>query len=169
MLHREKTSMKNLTAILLLYFATLNGSSFQMSEQPSLRVGLIKIWLGMSKTEFQRAVSTAGYVANEVGGSTAVIDDQENPTLSFTVRFKAGRISYASRPWRTKSKDDFEAIIGALTTLDGKTCVISHRPVNEPNVNLDRILVDCGVHSVLIENGKLATSLFSEVSDQIGR
>jgi hypothetical protein len=161
--------MKNLMAILLLYFGTLSGSSFQTPEQPTMRIGTMKIWLGMSKVDFQKALSAAGYVATEVGGSTVVIDDQKNPSVSFTVRFKAGRVSYASRPWRTKSRDDFEAIMGALTTLDGRTCVVSHEPVNEPDINLDRVLIDCGVHSVLIENGKLNTSLFSEVSDQMGR
>jgi len=172
--------MKAILAVLFLAAAisTLpqKANHYPPQNRVSLQLGIVTVWLGMPKSEFMTAAKAAGYNVNDRPG----LDNQVLMTLEsgreitqlYTISFnKARLLKYASRVWPDTNQSPYEAMLGALKTVDGQHCNISHQPLNTPQSNLDRVLVDCDSgRSLLISYGKLALSptSFGAVDERIG-
>jgi hypothetical protein len=88
--------------------------------------------------------------------------------LAFT---KAGFLKYTSRTWPDNNGSPYEAVLGALTTIDGQSCNIQHDKLNTPRDKLDRVFITClSGRSILITYGKMSVfpNSFGSVSERIG-
>jgi hypothetical protein len=144
----------------------------QKSSHVTLELGTVPVWLGMPKSEVMAALSEAGY-------KVLVDDTKENSIFVtagtalghrlYTIRFnKAGRLIYADRPWHNSDKNSFESILGALETVDGQRCTVSHQPLNTPELKLDRIFIFCdSSRTILITHGKALGTTESSVYERI--
>lgn len=160
--------MKSLIAVLLI-FTALTTAAAQTGQRVTLELGNVTVWLGMPKVDVLSACAAAGYTAieNKDDGSINILTGTTKAGRLYSVRFTAGRVSYAGRSWSSNGKDELDAVLGALATLDGKNCTVSHEPTNEPDTQLNRVLIVCGSRSVLIVTGKISGIAVADVFERI--
>ena len=173
--------MKAMLAVLFLAAAVIPTLPQRAKQYPpqnrlSLQLGTVTVWLGMPKSEFMTAAKAAGYNVNDRPGLDnevlMTLESGREITQLYPISFnKAGLLKYASRGWPDTNKSPYEAMLGALKSVDGQHCNISHEPLNTPQENLDRVLVYCDSgRSILITYGKLSISpaSFGAVDERIG-
>jgi hypothetical protein len=149
--------MKILCAMLaLLSVGAVSGAQKPpASEGRSLRIGLVTVWLGMSKAELQAELS--GTAQELTAGDTyGVLTFAGHPEGD--VRFRNGVVTSASRNWLTGGSDGVEALIGAIDsfTQEGlRACVISHRTDSSPSMHFELATIQCGAKRLVIRKGKI--------------
>lgn len=158
-------------AFLLMLSLLLHPAVPHTQEAASLEFGSITVWLGMSRAEVLKACAAAGYqtMDDKEHQITYIFTNKSKVNFrAFSVAFKAERVTFASRSWYSGAKDGFEAVLGALAILDGQHCSVTHEPVNKPEVKADRVLVSCGVRSVLVLKGTAGSDQIADVIERIG-
>lgn len=173
--------MKAILAVSFLAAAVIptlsqRATQYQPQNRVSLQLGTVTVWLGMSRSEFMAAAKGAGYEVNARSGlDNEVLMTRESGreiTQLYPISFNnAGFLRYASREWPDTNQSPYEAMLGALKTVDGQHCTVSHQPLNTPQQNLDRVFIYCDSgRSLLITYGKLSVSptSFGAVDERIG-
>jgi hypothetical protein len=162
--------MKSLIAGLV--FLTALTTVAQTRQKVTLELGSVTVWLGMPKADVLSACAAAGYRATEVKDNGDVFISITTGTARsdqvYAVKVRGGRVIYADREWYSSERDAWESVLGALATLDGKNCLLSHQPVNKPESQMNRVFLLCGPRSVLITNGKRNGVAVSDVWERIG-
>lgn len=158
--------MKHALVVLFLAAAAIPTlpTTQQRPNRVSLELGPVTVWLGMPKNEFMAAAKAAGYKVYDSGSKDGdvvmTLEHGSQITKTYTLRFdNSGLLNYASREWPDTNRSPYEAMLGALKTVDGQHCTISHQPLNNPNNNLDRVFVFCDSgRTLLIMYGKISVS-----------
>jgi hypothetical protein len=129
----------------------------------------VKLRLGMTK----------GQVTDRLAGSeiTKVNDDdwivaasgKSGPLL----RFRNGRLTFASRDWPTYDNDIGEALFGAVTALNQEgfsACTVTADIKADPTATLHRVLIACGEKSLLIVRANFSGSgkSYNTVDENLG-
>jgi hypothetical protein len=138
------------------------ASSAQTGTQPrqtvsqprtELELGSVTVWLGMAEPDALRQFQAVGYqVSSE---STEVSKLVRNGSDVYSVWFKQGKLTFAERDWSTK-KGVMAAVLSALASLENqgsKNCTINHQPLRKPNVDTDRVFIECDQRSVELTDG----------------
>jgi hypothetical protein len=173
--------MKAILAVLFIAAAVIptlpQRANHTQQNRVSLDLGPVTVWLGMPKTEFLSVAKEAGYKTTDFGvkegakENDVVMSSGEKITGTYySLRFnKAGLLTYADRRWPDDDKSPYEAVMGALNTVDGQKCTVSRQPLSEPNYNLDRIFLFCDKsRSILLTYGRVhGFDASGEVSERI--
>jgi hypothetical protein len=155
-------------ALALLSVCALSGAQ---GQPPVLQIGLVKIHLGMSKTELQNEISgtaqgdaTVHHTGDELGSSVFVITENtwnvgtpRGDDHAGEIRFRTGRVVYAEREWLLKDSDAVDAILGAIDSFQEgghRACVISRDTLSDPDATYERAWIDCGTRRLLIKRRK---------------
>ncbi len=156
--------------IIVLLFLLAVTAVAQTSAPTSLELGRLKVHLGMSRAEVVSGAAKLGYTVHEdeaTGFATITNDETDGPACS--VRFKGGRLVYATRSWKNGQNDDWRALTGALSTVDGRICHVFSSRKSEPGVDTTRYFLDCGEHSLYIEDSIYGSGLrVNDVGEIIG-
>jgi hypothetical protein len=153
----------------LLFTISANMPSQQSKPRVSLDLGSVNVWLGMSKAEVLNAVHKVGYrtIDELTDGKAMITSGDVGKGPYYTVKFTADRLSYAERSWFSDNQP-FDAVLGALSTVSGKSCDIQDDPKMTPEMNIRRIYIYCGERSILILKGTLGKNAMADVFERIG-
>jgi hypothetical protein len=165
-------------SVVLLAFVVLVVSVLPVDAQikearTSMELGSVTVWLGMPKQEVVRRCASAGYSApDETNGRIFDTDDLKKVTADskvFIVKFKNGRLSFASRDWYSSKASEFGAVIGALEQFKDTRagCSVVHDQDKSPDAEFERVFITCGLRTVLIKVGKVYGESFADVWEQI--
>jgi hypothetical protein len=154
---------------LFVVAAVLSSPAQANHERTTLYLGGVTVWLGMPESEARHRFSGTGYKV--LDGPITVVT---NGTDSYLVKFKQGRLIYASRDWYNPDQgDELDAVLGALGALaeygkDGG-CTVNRRLIRDPRTSFDDILIFCGDRSVAIGKGTLGSKESKiDISERIG-
>jgi len=154
--------------LLAVLTATLGFAQTPRVTKVDMQIGALTVWLGMPKGDALALFKAQGYKQTDMGDQTYY--EIRDGTLS-TIGFKGDRLSYATRSWRSKENDDLASVIAVLTELSSKhqeQCTLRADTLREPDMNSERLFVDCGRRGVLIAKGTIAGTKFAEVMEYIG-
>jgi hypothetical protein len=120
-------------------------------QPPALRIGLVEVRLGESKTELQNESSDLDVlkvtdILWEVG--TPGGDDHAG-----TIIFTNGYVTYADREWLLKGSNAVDAILGAIDSFQQeglRACVISHDTLPSPSAPTERATLNCGAKQLVV-------------------
>ena len=155
-----------LVAVLCLSLSPY-GFAQSYDDKVALDLGTVTVWLGMPQQEVLSKFEAASYRVQPVTDTTVVLNGER----VYIVKFTAGRLSYADRDWMGKDAHSIDAVIGALGALaqyHGSPCELSHDPLAQPELSVDRIFISCGKRSVLIIKGKFQGNDTVDVYERIG-
>ncbi len=167
--------MKHQLVLAMLLLTGLAASNAQTNPRVELELGSVTVWLGMSKALAEKQLTEAGYRVVEGAGTDWMIwEDGTEKGRWYSVQFRAGKLSYADRQWWLKGQDPFEAVLAALSALSEKAripCFIMNVPLNKPDQQGDRIVIQCGQRSVLLMLASFGPSFPKDraVLERIGR
>ena len=141
-------------------------------QKVSLEIGTVTIWLGMPRQDVVRRCADVGY--------KQVFSDPQSILLQggdglYNTHFVGGKLVYASREWYSSDsdKDAFQSTVAALSYLADEehptSCHITHEPLSDPSMSMDRIFINCGQRSFLLATGKVNGKEVSGVTEQIGQ
>lgn len=139
MAHLERTRGVILALALLIAFPCV------AQNRVSLDVASVTVWLGMPKSDAMKKFSEAGYKVVDNGDAIMV----SSPGDVHFLTFRHGALIFANRDWYINEYiDEAQAVMGALSALAEKTktnaCTVSHDPISEPGISIDRIFISCG-------------------------
>jgi hypothetical protein len=166
----------------LLSVCALSGAQQQTS---SLQIGLVKVRLGMLKTELQNEISGTGEgdavvhrTGDKLGNNVFVITENmwnigtpRGDDHAGDIRFRNGRVVYADREWLLKDSDAVDAILGAIDSFQQgglHACVISRDTLPDPDATYERAWIDCGARRLLITKAKIKGQEFRSITESIG-
>jgi hypothetical protein len=144
---RKMTHLQGTRGVILA-LALLTAFPCVAQNRVSLDVGPVTVWLGMLKSDAIKKYSEAGYKVLD-NGDALMLSSNGNVTLLI---FQHNSLIFASRDWSVgESPDEAQAVIGAVSALAEKTktnaCTVSHDPLSEPGISVDRVFIQCG-HTV---------------------
>jgi|NGEPerStandDraft_6_1074524.scaffolds.fasta_scaffold99585_2 hypothetical protein len=158
-----------------IFIAILVSAGFTQTadRQITLDLGHVTVWLGMPEQETRKRFSSAGYKVIDAPLTVAPLTVVTDGVDAYLVRFKQGRLIYASRGWyNSKQGDELDAILGALGALADKAknadCTVAHDSTKNPDTSYDRIFVWCGDRSVRIGKGKIGGKEVLDIAENIG-
>jgi hypothetical protein len=149
-----------MTAVILLSAVAVSA---QTSQKVSLELGIVTVYLGEPKAEVVSACADVGFKAVETYNGLAV----SGGGTAYPVHIKNGRVTQAFRSW-SKGRDEVDALLGALATLDGKECIVSHKSVDTPDMQVNQARVVCGPRFVVLSRGNMAGKASTDVFEGIG-
>lgn len=175
--------MKILCVVLaLLSVGAVSGAQ----EGPlSLQIGLVKVRLGMPRTELESQISgtvesdvVVHHTGDELGSNVLVITQNawnigtpRGDDHAGEVRFRNDRVVYAEREWLLKGSDPVDAILEAIDSFQREglhACVISRDTLPEPGATYERAWIDCGTRRLLIMKTKVRDQEFRSITENIG-
>jgi hypothetical protein len=124
--------MRYTLVILFLAAAVIPSVPQRTNQIPinrvSMDLGSVTVWLGMSKAELTSTAKASGYnVGDRPGLDNEMMMWRENNgqiTQMYLLAFtKTGLLKYASRTWPDDNVNPYEAVLGALETIDGQTAI----------------------------------------------
>jgi hypothetical protein len=141
----------------------------QISGQPELEIGAVRVSLGMSQEQAQSKFSEFGYkIENGVAPDTWIIHAGDRYGQ---VTFRSGRLVYASREWAASDEDGLRSVLNALTTFvqEGATsCSVSNHSFVSPGTAVDSVFISCGDRDLHLLNGNAQGSAVKHVLESIG-
>lgn len=165
------------SVVLLAFAVALVVSGLALNAQvkearTSMELGSVTVWLGMPKQEVVRRCASAGYSVNDTNDLIFDTNDPKKATADskwFGVKFKNGRLSFASREWYSSKASPFGAAIGALEQLKDTHagCSVVHDQDKSPDAEFERVFITCGFRTVLIKVGKMYGEPVADVWEQI--
>jgi hypothetical protein len=141
----------NLAILFLLMVVT---SAFAQPRVPaSLELGKLKVRLGMSKAEIISAATKLGYKVHEdeTSGYVSIVNSENGGDYPYSAKFVGGRLVYATRSWKEGQRDEWRALMGALSTVENQSCRVHTAHQSKPGFNYNAYFLDCGEHSVYVE------------------
>lgn len=139
-------------------------------NEVTLELGSVTVWLGMPRQEAVKQLSKASYTllnSRSEDFLIPVVDGSRNAVG--LVRFTSDRLSYASRSWGTCERDCLETVLTVLGQV-AKTpgvCSVENDPRASPDLTVNRILVKCGQHGILMLKGKYLGKETADVEEFI--
>jgi hypothetical protein len=129
----------------ILALTVLTAFPCVAQNRVSLDVGSVTVWLGMPKSDAMKKFSEAGFKVVDSGDGLMV----SSPGNVHFLTFRHNSLIFANRDWYVSgSTDEAQAVMGALSALAAKTktnaCTVSHDPISEPGISVDRIFISCG-------------------------
>jgi hypothetical protein len=150
--------------ILFLFSRQLNS---QQASKAYIEIGGTKLRLGMTKADV--AEKLAGVVITKDKEDFWLIGAEKS--ISQSLQFTNGRLSYASRYWPTFDNDILEAFYGAVTYLNNEgysTCKVNADSKLEPNEKLQRVWIRCGEKTILVARASLDGKTYNTVDEMLG-
>lgn len=161
--------------VILFLFIIITSAVAQSEAPASLDLGKLKVRLGMSKTELLSAAAKLGYKVDEDETSGYMtITNNEGDDFVYSAKFKEARLVYATRSWKDGQSDQWRALMGALSTVEHRTCRVFRSQKSKPGFNYNAYFLDCGEHGVYVEesafgDGVRTTDVGEIIGDPNGR
>lgn len=163
-------------AAMVLFVCLVASNTQATTSRVELELGSVTVWLGMPKALAEKQLTEAGYRLRSGAGTDSMTwqAGSDNEGRYYTLEFGEGKLSYADREWWKKGENPFEAVLAALGALAEKTttpCFITRRPLNEPDLEVDRIVIDCGQRGALLMRGhsRKSDAKTIDVVERIGK
>jgi len=153
-----------LLLVLLVVCPQTEPGQVSGSGRVSLKLGTVTVWLGMPKDEALRRLSDAGYLTAPSGNAVVMVAwrDMQSDHGSM-LRFEKGRLNYADVSWLENGRSEGEAVLEALGALSQKkgsgTCDVDYAPLSSPDMAGSRVIISCGLRSVLISKVRVQSDI----------
>jgi hypothetical protein len=170
---REECSAMNRTSLVALTLTVLSPLLFsrqlkaQQVSKADIEIGGTRLRLGMTKAD----------VAEKLTGVPITKDKEDfwligaEKSISQSLQFTNGRLSYASRYWPTFDNDILEAFYGAVTHLNNEgfsTCKVNADSKLEPDEKLQRVWIRCGEKTILLARNSFGGKTYNTVDEMLG-
>lgn len=148
----------------------------QTPNHVTLELRSVTVWLGEPKAQVQKEMESEGMIFGEGSGRGHYLVADNAGKTSYPLQFTNDKLSYAARNWMSDDPAKaLQTVMDAMTSLVDRgavKCELEHAPMNDPNMRVNRIFINCGLRGLLLTTGtaKIAGENYGqdEVSEFIG-
>jgi hypothetical protein len=132
--------------------------------QAFIEIGSGKLRLGMSKSEV--AEKLVGVSITKINEDHWVIG-----TVSPSLQFTNGHLSFADRTWSASNDDIAESLFGVVSSFNSEgysSCAVTANTNTSPNITHQNVWIDCGEKTILVEHLSMYGKSYNWVSERLG-